>query len=161
MNWNAAVTITHIPAVFPTRTLDGDTFQAVSKDFGRLTMTIRVAHLDCPERGRPGHPAAWIALDEMLAGERVDLRPVPHLAGCRDRYGRLVCEVWSDEVDVAEAMIQGGWGRYWWRFGKARLHAEYLAAENCAQKQRLGLWAPANRWPTNHRPSPPAADAQP
>jgi endonuclease YncB( thermonuclease family) len=61
----------------------------------------------------------------------------------RDRYGRQVCLVRVDGVDVALAQIEAGlawWYRKYAKEQSAQDRATYAAVEQHAQESRRGLW---------------------
>lgn len=81
--------------------VDGDTIR-----MGRAR--LRIAGLDTPERGEPGHKAATDALARMLGAGPVAVDEIG-----RDRFGRLLVTLTVDGHDVAAAMIAGGYGKEW------------------------------------------------
>ena len=83
----------------PIRVIDGDTFSLGGRRF-------RLRNIDTPERGEPGFAQATARLRELLS--RGSVRIVPK---ARDKYGRIVAEVFVDGVDVAALMREEGYAK--------------------------------------------------
>lgn len=80
---------------------DGDTIRCGSE-------RIRIHSLNCPELGDPGGPEAKRALQAMLSGKRIEIRPTG-----RYTWGRTVARVFAgpeigppDSIDCA--MLRNG-----------------------------------------------------
>ncbi|MDA7983132.1 MAG: thermonuclease family protein [Alphaproteobacteria bacterium] len=86
-----------------TRIIDGDTFRTADR-----AEAVRLANVDAPERGEPGHAGATFALRRLIGDKVVSVRAV-----ARDSYGRTVAEVKIGERSVNEFMRemvkQMGW----------------------------------------------------
>jgi hypothetical protein len=81
----------------------------------------------------------------------------------RDRYDRIVAEVFSDGASVAEAQVGGG---HAWVFRRYTNSKKLLALESEAKAAKRGLWSlPENeriapwKWRDGDRAPPPAASA--
>lgn len=113
----------------------GDTVKLL--DARRREWLIRLGAVDTPERGQPFGGTS----KRPLAG-LVFSRQVPARCSKVDRYGREVCRVLVDEVDVGLAQIEAGTAWYYGRYG-AELPAErrsrYEAAQTAAMPERRGL----------------------
>lgn len=85
----------------PTRYVDGDTLHFRR---GSELVKVRIAGFDAPERGQPFSRVATAKLQELTqAGADCDCFK-------SDRYGRSVCRVRVDGVNVATTMLQHGFG---------------------------------------------------
>jgi len=77
-----------------TRVIDGDTFETASRK-----LPVRLAGVDTPERGEPGHQAAKRELERLIEGEEVVID-----TKARDHYGRSVASVKVHGMSVNRAM---------------------------------------------------------
>lgn len=111
---------------------------------------MRIVGIDSPERGECGHREATEVLTALIAG-----RPVQLSGGARDdrdRYGRLLCYLDIDGVDVGEELIRSGWAnaRYDSRDGYGHhLREDTYIATDVATEHRCAT-TPAT---TTHAPS--------
>jgi endonuclease YncB( thermonuclease family) len=100
--------------------------------------TLRLAGIDLPRPGSPGHELAMRALDAHLA----ETEPVVLVTGNagEDRYGHLVADFDLGGLTLAEAMVRNGYAIvYTWpetRDTAIRL----LPLERAAREAELGLW---------------------
>jgi micrococcal nuclease len=87
------------------RIIDGDTFRAtLDLGFGICyQLVVRLARIDAPELAEPGGLESRDYLSRHLGGATVMLDVVG-----RDRYGRWLCHVLADGVDVSDAMMRDG-----------------------------------------------------
>jgi endonuclease YncB( thermonuclease family) len=81
-----------------TRVIDGDTFETASRQH-----PVRLAGVDTPENGQPGHAAAKDALSRLIGGKTVEID-----TKARDAYGRSVANVKVGGRSVNRAMKQHG-----------------------------------------------------
>ncbi len=111
--------------------LDGDTFKAELE--GR-EVTIRVAHIDAPEKGQPLYTEATSFARALLREQPIQLRPRQF-----DRYGRVVAEVKTRYgQDFSEKILQAGLA--WWDPSKLK-DLQYGREAEQAQKRKRGIWA--------------------
>jgi endonuclease YncB( thermonuclease family) len=141
------------------RVADGDSF-AVARSGSRPTDEVRIFGIDAPERGQPWSRRAREALSERVYGKVVRIVPVE-----RDRYGRIVAEVFSDGAAVAEEQVRAG---HAWVFRRYTRSKKLLALEAEAKAARRGLWSlPESeriapwRWREGDRAPLPAAGRSP
>ena len=131
------------------RVVDGDTLRVVVN--GAET-TIRVIGVDTPETHKPNTqvqcygPQATAQAKEIAAGRIVTVRNDPSQAQV-DRYGRALRYIeLPDGRDLSVAMVGGGFGRAYKVAGPAPvMWAQLVAAQQQAQQQKTGLWAPRPR----------------
>ena len=83
--------------------IDGDTFQ-ITYD-GEPT-SVRLVGINAPEIREAGGPEAKAALAEMIEGKVVLLEYTEHHK--RDNFGRLLCRVYVDGLDVGDEMVRRG-----------------------------------------------------
>ena len=122
-------------AVASPRVIDGDTFELESGE------KIRIRGVDTPEmkaknaRDRALAVAAKNELERLLQrGFRVERIG-------RDKYGRTVGEVFTYGGEVAEELIEKGFGRaYLYRLPKAKAE-KMLEAQRRAQTKGIGIWS--------------------
>lgn len=111
---------------------DGDTIEITS---GTSTTTVRLEHIDCPEKGQDFGKRAKQYTSDLCYGKyvRVESR------GKKDRYGRVIGVVYlEDGVNVNLSIVAAG---YAWHFKKYSSNRSYAKAEVEARKARRGLWA--------------------
>jgi len=119
---------------------DGDTVD-VRLDGGK--QAVRFYGIDTPEFRAPYGRDARRALESLLAGRELRLRPVEH-----DQYDRLVAVVLADDASVNEALLSEGlaWA-YRSYLGQVPGDERYCELEAEARAARRGLWAQSpDRW---------------
>jgi len=133
-------------------TPDGDTIRAF-RTLGQSTeeVRLRLAYLDAPELSGAAYPTAWglrarAYLRRLLAvRETIEAR----ILG-QDLYGRLLAEVIRvrDGGNCGLRLVVGGYAALW---NCPRSRGEYYAAQEIAQRQRLGIWSTPGPWQTPWR----------
>ena len=122
----------------PVKIVDGDTIHFMR---GTEKIKVRIAGYDAPERGQELGKAATARLKTIIQrGPDCNCTKL-------DRYGRSVCSVTVDGVDVSTAMIRAGFGCIDERFTKdtePKLLAQNRQALEQAQKERRGIWSDSN-----------------
>jgi endonuclease YncB( thermonuclease family) len=126
--------------------VDGDTIVLLVD--GRRYGEVRLFGIDAPElRGKTSKEEtqaglrAREALDRLLAAhdDQVRVIPIEH-----DHYCRIVARIEVDGLDVAEAMLRGGWAYVFtaWAFrGRdVALAKAYVAVQRQARDAAAGLW---------------------
>lgn len=118
---------------------DGDTVTVLFMD-GQLKTPrrVRLSGIDAPEKAQAFGMVAREQLSQMAFGQ------VGHL-DCRatDQYGRSVCVVRVDGVDVGLRMIELGLAWHYKRYASSQPLNEatsYAKAENAAKAAKSGLW---------------------
>lgn len=112
------------------RVIDGDTFVLVHQC---LNWDIRLFGIDAPEKGQAFFYDSQSFLRELIIGD-----PVVVTVMRKDRYGRLVCVVHTQEGrDVGLQMLTAGMAWYCDHYGK---EASYHAAGTQALVERKGLF---------------------
>ena len=131
-NWSFCQT--QIPKTFQAKVVgikDGDTFKVLYKN---SEITIRLNHIDCPEKNQPyGKNAKWKASD-LCFGKMVKIVS----NGKKDRYKRLIAEVYCNKININKELVKNGLA---WHFKKYSSDKILAADENHARALRAGLWA--------------------
>lgn len=109
---------------------DGDTLSVL---VGREPRRVRLAQIDAPESGQPWGRSAKKALSDLAFGRTARVVVVD-----RDRYGRLVGEVWVGGVHLNHALVRAG---HAWAYTEYARSSEIVALEDEARAAGRGLWA--------------------
>jgi endonuclease YncB( thermonuclease family) len=120
---------------------DGDTLTVLDRD--KVQHKVRLHGIDAPEKGQ----AFGTEAKEALA-EKVHERTVRVVWKEKDRYGRIVGDVWLLDPQCGERpvgnqninieMVRDGWA--WWYRQYAPKSRALEAAEAEARKEKRGLW---------------------
>jgi len=112
------------------KVIDGDTVEVMHD--GKAER-IRLAQIDCPEKGQPfGQVAKQYVLDVAA------LKIVTVQVETVDRYGRTVGEVFlPDGSNLNKQVVGAG---YAWQYKKYSKDPVYAELEAIARAARLGLW---------------------
>ena len=108
---------------------DGDTFKILHNG---KEETVRLLHIDSPEKKQPFGSRAKQYASALCYGKFVTV-----VGKDRDRYGRLLAEVFVGKNCVNKMMVSAGMA---WHFKKYSKNVEYSNLELTAQKRSLGLW---------------------
>ena len=125
---------------------DGDTVIMMTADY--IKVTVRLSDIDAPEGShgerRPGQPFSSLStqsLRGLVGGHQVG-------AECyeSDRYGRQVCKLVVDGLNVNAEQVRRGMA--WANHANPRYVRDrsIFEVERTAQSQRIGLWG-ASRTP--------------
>lgn len=116
---------------------DGDTLTLL--DAGKTRHRIRLDGIDAPERSQPFGQRARQSLASLTYGRAAQA----HCAKV-DRYGREVCRVTVDGVDVGLEQIRRGLAWHYVRYAGEQSETErttYAQAERAARSSGTGLWS--------------------
>lgn len=116
---------------------DGDTLTLLDPEDRQHR--IRLAGIDAPEKGQPFGQVSRQHLGQLTFNRLVIAR-CPKV----DRYGRDVCTLWVDGVDVSLAQLRAGLAWHFKRYAHEQPLAErdaYAQAEQTSRAARLGLWS--------------------
>jgi len=108
---------------------DGDTIK-VLKD-GRQ-VKIRLAAIDCPEKGQPYGQKAKRFTADMVAGKVVKIWPTD-----TDRYGRIVAFIFVGDKNLNKELLSSGLA---WHYKKYSRDPELAKLEFEARSKKIGLW---------------------
>jgi endonuclease YncB( thermonuclease family) len=95
---------------------DGDTITVLA---GGARHRVRLAGIDAPEKGQPFGRRAWESLDATVCGKVVKVAWKK-----RDRYGRILGEVYLGEYSVNLEMVRSGYARHYRQFSSDKDLAE-------------------------------------
>ncbi len=115
------------------KVIDGDTCDILCE--GATTTRVRLAEIDCPEKG--GQPYGQKAKEFVIKNAaqkrvRVDVRTI-------DRYGRTVGEIFlPDGTSLNRLLVEEGYA--WW-YRKYSSDSSLGQLELDARLKRRGLWA--------------------
>lgn len=116
---------------------DGDTVTLL--DASKTQHRIRLDGIDAPERTQPHGQRARQSLTALAHG-RVARADCPKV----DRYGRAVCRVIVDGVDVGLEQIRRGYAWHYVKYAheqRAGDRERYARAESDARSAHAGLWS--------------------
>ncbi len=116
---------------------DGDTVTLL--DASKTQHRIRLDGIDAPERTQPHGQRSRQSLTQ-LAHSRSAHADCPKV----DRYGRMVCRVTVDGVDVGLEQIRRGLAWHYVKYAReqrASDRASYARAEIDARSAHAGLWS--------------------
>ena len=108
---------------------DGDTIR-VLKD--GVEVKIRLASIDCPEKGQPYSQVARKFTAGLVAGKIVKVWPTD-----TDRYGRTVAFVFVGSTDLNKELLKAGLA---WHYKQYSRDPELAKLEFEAQGKKVGLW---------------------
>jgi endonuclease YncB( thermonuclease family) len=128
---------------------DGDTITIL--DTSNQQHRIRINGIDAPEKAQAFGQVSKQNLARLAFGRGA-------VADCpkRDRYGRQVCLVRVDGIDVGLAQVEAGLAWWYRKYAKEQSpqdRATYAAIEQEAQEARRGLWRdpdPVPPWEWRH-----------
>ena len=109
---------------------DGDTFTVL---INKKQYRIRVAEIDCPEKGQPFSNKAKQFTSDLIFNKVVDLK-----IRSKDRYGRLVANVFVGTVDLSGALLLEGLAVHYKKYSKNKL---YAFLEKQAKENKKGIWS--------------------
>lgn len=113
-----------------TRVIDGDTITVLDAD--KTEHKIRLAGIDCPETSQAYGAKAKQALSVQIFGEAVRVTYKE-----RDRYGRIIGDVYWGKHWVNLELVASGWAWHYKHYSKDKRLAD---AETAARKMHYGLW---------------------
>jgi endonuclease YncB( thermonuclease family) len=111
---------------------DGDTITILTED--KRQHKIRLAHIDCPEKGQPYGTRAKQFTSNFCFRKQV----VVVSDGKKDRNGRIIGEVFNEQGEnLNKALVRAGLA---WHYKKYSQDASYAGLEERARAARKGLW---------------------
>jgi micrococcal nuclease len=111
------------------RVVDGDTL--VIDLFGS-EVKVRLAEIDAPESRQEYGSEATALLESLVRGKEIELIEVD-----RDRYGRVVAHLHSEQGCVNQRLVEQGAA---WHYEDYSDSAAMAAFQTGAKSARLGLW---------------------
>lgn len=113
---------------------DGDTI--VILDTENVQHIIRVANIDCPERGQPFSNVAKTFVSEEIYGDIVIVESIKV-----DKYNRVVGNVFYQNKSLSEELLKNGLAWHYTYFSNSAVLSDLEAT---AKKQKIGLWSEKN-----------------
>lgn len=116
---------------------DGDTVTLL--DAGKTQHRIRLDGIDAPERTQPHGQRSRQSLAALAHG-RVARADCPKV----DRYGRAVCRVTVDGIDLGLEQVRRGYAWHYVKYAheqRAGDRERYARAESDARSAHAGLWS--------------------
>lgn len=110
---------------------DGDTITILLK--GKEQKKLRLAEVDCPEKGQAfGKNARQFTSDKVFG------KTITFIKTDTDRYGRTIAKVYYDNGKyLSEELIRAGMGWWYYSFSKSTSLGEL---QDKAQRKKIGLW---------------------
>jgi endonuclease YncB( thermonuclease family) len=109
---------------------DGDTIK-VLRDGKQVK--IRLAAIDCPEKGQPWGNKAKQFTSQLVLFQTVGVLPLGE-----DRYGRIVGWVFIEEINLNKALLRAGLA---WHYRQYSNNSLLTALEMEAREAKKGLWS--------------------
>ncbi|MCK5878016.1 MAG: thermonuclease family protein, partial [Candidatus Marithrix sp.] len=111
---------------------DGDTITIQCPDNPKKTK-VRLYCIDTPEMQQKPWGIQSRDFLRSITGEKVGLVKID-----KDRYGRIVGEVYSDGVNLNLAQVEAGKAAVYNQYCKK---SEYEDAEKIAKQEKIGIWS--------------------
>ena len=112
------------------RIADGDTLTVL---VDRMQVKVRLSEIDAPERGHDFSQRSRQALADLVFGKEVSIETHE-----KNRYVRVIGEVFVGGKPVNEVLVRQGWV---WNFVKYSKSSRLAELERQARLERRGLWA--------------------
>ena len=114
---------------------DGDTIDIL---INNTSQTIRLAHIDCPEKKQPFGNIAKQFVEKQCFKKYITLQGNNKY----DRNHRLIAEViLTNGINLNQLLVKNGMA---WHFKKYSTSKTYADLQNISQKNKIGLWAMEN-----------------
>ena len=124
---------------------DGDTYKVL---YDGSEKTIRLAHIDCPEKKQPFGSKAKQFASDICFGKTVTVKT----QGKTDRNKRIIGEIiLQDGTNINKELVRNGLA---WHFRKYSNDNEYSQLETEARQKQVGLWSdkkPIAPWEWRHK----------
>ena len=111
------------------RVVDGDTIRAEAKG---KEIKIRLVEIDAPEMNQPFGAQSKNFLNRLLYEKDVTL-----ISQGEDRYGRVLGNLFSNELNVNMLMVKFGFA---WVYDKYAKNSSLYKYQDQAKAENLGLW---------------------
>jgi len=105
----------------------------------QMQVRVRLSAIDAPERGQDFSQRSREALADLVYSKEVSIE-----THGKDRYGRVIGDVFVGGRLVNEVLVRQGWA---WNFVKYSRSPRLAELERQARAERRGLWAGKNPVP--------------
>lgn len=99
--------------------------------------TVRLAHIDTPEKNQPFGYKAKQFVSDFCFGKEVEAV----IAGKPDRNGRWIAEIFYRNQNLNKELLRNGLA---WHFKRYSRNSNYAQLEIDARKKKIGLWQDKN-----------------
>lgn len=113
---------------------DGDTIVLL---FENKPITVRLEHIDFPEKNQPFGAKAKQFVSEFCFGKTVTLIS----NGKLDRNGRWIGEIFYNNQNLGKELVRNGLA---WHFKRYSKNQNYAELEIIARQKKIGLWQEEN-----------------
>ncbi|MGV4413232.1 thermonuclease family protein [Chryseobacterium sp. T1] len=113
---------------------DGDTIVVLLE--GNIEKTLRLAEVDCPEKGQAYGKNAKQFTSEQIFGKEITFVPTNE-----DKYGRTIAKVYYDQKYLSAEIIKAGFGWWYFKYSDNKLLGEL---QKYAETKKIGLWQDKN-----------------
>ena len=114
---------------------DGDTITVLLA--GNIQKKLRLAEVDCPERGQPFGKSAKQFTSDQVFGKQISF-----IETDTDRYGRIIANVYyDDDKYLSREIIKAGFGWWYYYFSKDKSLGDL---QQQAKENKRGLWQDEN-----------------
>lgn len=110
---------------------DGDTFTFLTTD--KKQIKVRLAQIDKLEKNQPYGQKARKALSDLIFNKEVKIIQIDI-----DRYGRMIGQVFINDLDVNREMVKLGMA---WVYRKYVTDQSLFEVENQAKEAKRGIWS--------------------
>ena len=128
LSFNAPYLISYTP-LENIQVVDGDTIRAEANG---KEIKIRLVEIDAPEMNQPFGAQSKNFLNRLLYEKDVTL-----IAQGEDRYGRVLGNLFSNELSVNMLMVKFG---YAWVYDEYAKNSSLYKYQDQAKAENLGLW---------------------
>lgn len=118
--------------------VDGDTIKV---KLDNKYVFVRFLRINTPEKKMWGCQEATDTLRALLKGKNISLEYEEPGVPAKDAYYRLLAYVYADNENTNIEMVRSGWTSFWTKFGEGKYAAEFLAAQQEAERAQRGLWS--------------------
>lgn len=116
---------------------DGDSFRLKLDD--NEIIRVRLAYVDCPERGQDFYQKA-----KNFSSEQIFKKSIKISVTDTDRYGRKVGIVYYDDKILNEELLRNGFA---WHYRQYSNSKELQKLENQARVKNIGIWSHSHPMP--------------
>ena len=127
------------------KVIDGD---SIIIDVKNKRKMVRLWGIDSPERGMKYAEAAKRFVEHNVLGKSVKVRPY-----YKDEYGRVVADIFVNENNIAEAILENGFAWVHIYYCKKEICRKWRNIQENACRNKRGLWldpSPRPPWEYKH-----------